>query len=226
MPSGEDTSNFFPAPSNDNRGFVPSRIFSTSSMTLERLSLSTMVAASGALVLRRDRAKSPRETAPSCAIAQRGSISPTKANATQKQPLYLMKIRPREPTLSLQILVRNGQKNGVTGQTMVVALPRQGSGRAKEKARASGTIVAHNGAPHARATVLQQARGTKTSNWIRQRHGLPLKNPTSHRKPQRRIAQMNDSHILTPRKMLCTLGEAHCCQGSKPTPVVQRLNGP
>src|SRR5579862_6499801 len=105
VPSGEDTSNFFPAPSNDRRGFVPSRIFSTSSMTLERLSLSTMVAASGALVLRRDRAKSPRETAPSCANAQRGSISPTKANATQKQPLYLMKIRPREPTLSLQILV-------------------------------------------------------------------------------------------------------------------------
>jgi hypothetical protein len=56
--------------------------------------------------------------------------------------------------------------------------------------------------PVKKETTLQQARGAETSDRISQRHGFSLKDPASHREPQRRVAQMNDFHILTPMKML------------------------
>jgi hypothetical protein len=75
----------------------------------------------------------------------------------------------------------------------------------EEKSRACETKVATQrgtSTPVKKETTLQQARGAETSDWISQRHRFSLKDPTSHRKPQRRVAQMNKFHILTPKKML------------------------
>jgi len=46
-------------------------------------------------------------------------------------------------------------------------------------------VAAQQGAT--RPWSLQQARWAETSNRISYRHGLPLEDPTSHRKPQRRV---------------------------------------
>src|SRR5579863_418037 len=78
--------------------------------------------------------------------------------------------------------------------------------------------AAHNGAPHARPErkhSLQQARGTKTSNRVSQCDGFTLEKPPGHRKPHRRIPEMNQPHESPPKRCIRTLGEAHCAQGSK-----------
>jgi hypothetical protein len=61
-------------------------------------------------------------------------------------------------------------------------------------------VAGATGHPHT-CEFLQQARGAETSDWISYRHGFPPEDPASHRKPQRRVAQMNDFHLLTSEKM-------------------------
>src|SRR5208337_2228099 len=76
------------------------------------------------------------------------------------------------------------------------------SGQVKSHERAGRSSRA-NGAPHAREkrSSLQQARRPEASHRINQRHRLPLEDPASHRKSQRRVTQMNKFHSFTPKKM-------------------------
>ena len=53
--------------------------------------------------------------------------------------------------------------------------------------------------PSARPTrQLKQARGTKASDRISRRHWFPLENPAGHRETQRRVTDINKSHIHPP----------------------------
>src|ERR1700730_2545937 len=47
---------------------------------------------------------------------------------------------------------------------------------------------------------LKEAPGAETSDRINQRHGFSLKNPASHREPQRRVTQMNKFHDSPPKR--------------------------
>jgi len=53
---------------------------------------------------------------------------------------------------------------------------------------------------------LQQSRGTKTRDRIGQCNRFTLENPTSHRNPQSRVAQMNQLHS-PPRSEFHVLGD-------------------
>jgi len=63
----------------------------------------------------------------------------------------------------------------------------------KSRQRATGRV-------HAPFThrYLQQARGTKTGDWIGYLHRLTLKNPARHRNPQCCVTQMPKFHKSLP----------------------------
>ena len=89
---------------------------------------------------------------------------------------------------------------------MVLALPEFGTeitNREEETGKRHGRAqieATRNGARPCPFTryYLQQARTTKTGDRIDYLHWLPLKNPASHRNPQRCISQMPDFHRSLP----------------------------
>src|ERR1700685_1877268 len=88
VPSGEDIRKFLAPLSKENIGFPLIRKLSTSSITLERLSLSMISGDAGSLggwLWRRERARAPSEPPSSdCAAAQTGSVNPRKTRRTPR----------------------------------------------------------------------------------------------------------------------------------------------
>src|SRR5437870_4733778 len=99
--SGEDTWKLFPVPLKENSRRPLSFRLSTSSITWERLSLSITVCAGAALLLRRDRARSPSDCPvwsdctkvwSDCAARLTGRSNPSKTSVIGRWGLHVIEL--------------------------------------------------------------------------------------------------------------------------------------
>src|SRR5712692_2444016 len=202
---------------------------STSSMTCEMLSLSITVCAGNPLFLRRDRARSPSGMSPPsvCAAAKMGNSS-----AIMVTDMYrLCFILPQgTPCGNFRIIVQQAAGRSTPSapagtQLITIVLSRncthtgwrktwqrandgtrtfskeQNRSRKSRRAGQAWTMDVAS-----KRSNLQQSRGTKTCDWIRQRNRLSLKEPAGYRKSHRRIAQVHQLHKPPPKRTCLLLG--------------------
>jgi hypothetical protein len=98
-----------------------------------------------------------------------------------------------------EILGEIEEKRSYRRSTLVLALPRMKKMIRKIRGLMhDGDVDAQRGAASPLHLLLpnhlQQARGTKTGDWIGYSHGLALKDPARYRNSQCRVSQMPDFH--------------------------------
>src|ERR1039457_331323 len=89
------------------------------------------------------------------------------------------------------------RKRSYERDTLVLALPGMAMGKGHGRAQIEATRNGARPCPLFQSS-LQQARGTKTGDWIGYRRWLTLKNPARHRNSQCRVCQMPDFHKSLP----------------------------